>query len=92
MKALTLFVSWTIGCLAAGCATAPFPNDRSSIDVSEERESKHPWRDSMLGSPTVSDKQFDELPCWQQICACFSAMFVRGAYDSAPRNSERESR
>jgi hypothetical protein len=75
-----------------GCATRSSQSTRSSFASLEQTGSKHPWVDSVNGSPRVSDKQFDELPWWQQISARFSALFVRGVYDSAAHNSERESR
>ena len=76
--------------LVAGCATARSGADRPS-SIAMER-SEHPWLDSIIGSSHVSEKQFDEVSWWQQISACISAMFVRGVYDSAALNSERESR
>jgi hypothetical protein len=76
----------------AGCATAPSEPGRSSAVRFEQSKSNHPWLDTVIGAPNVSSQQFDELSWWQQISACISAIFVRGAYDTAASNSERQLR
>lgn len=89
-KGISLLAAALILCfMSSGCATA---RSRENDALAVAKPSEHPWLESVIESPNVSEKQFDELSWWQQISACISTMFVRCAYDYGARNSERESR
>ena len=84
------FIGLIILGLVSGCNSARSGTKNSSAMGPEP--SRHPWLDTVIGSPRVTESQFDELSWWQQISACISAMFVRGVYDYGADNSEHESR